>query len=126
MTRRLVAAGLAAVSLALCGCGSSTGALLLTSNGSGPHKTDTFDPQGPWQVDYKWDCTSAALRVRALQPGFAWDAYNADDATFTADTPHKQAKGMKGSGTAKYAMSGAYYLDIASPCDWVVQVRVVR
>jgi hypothetical protein len=126
MARRLVAGALACASLLLCGCGTSTGQLLFTSNGSGPHQSAVFDPGGPWQVDYRWDCTSAALRTRALQPGFGWDTLNADDSTLTADNPHQHAKGMKGSGTARYPMSGAYQLDITSPCDWVVQVKVQK
>lgn len=126
MRRALAAAVLAVALPALCGCGSASGQVLLTSNGSGTRQTDVFDPDGPWQVDYKWDCTAAALRNRALQPGFAWDTLNADDNTLTADNPHGLAKGTSGSGTARYTMSGAYRLDITTPCDWVVQVRVQR
>lgn len=122
MSRRLLAATLVAVALPLWGCGTATGQLLLSSTGSGPQTTAVFDPDGPWKLTYRWDCTSAALRNRALQPGFTWDTLNADDDTLTADHPHNQAKGMKGSGTATYSMGGAFQIHVTSACDWVVQV----
>jgi len=115
-----------AVALLLCGCGSGGGALLVSSSGSGPDETFVFDPQGAWSVDYKWDCTSAALRNPALQRAFSWDMLNGDDDTLVATNPHVVVKGMKGNGTLAYPMAGAYYMKITSGCDWVVQVKEAK
>ena len=125
MRAALLAAALAATGL-LCGCGSGGGALLLSSSGTGPDQTYTFDPQGPWSVDYRWDCTGAALRNPSLQRAFSWDMLNGDDDTLVAQNPHVLVKGMKGSGTLAYAMGGAYYMKVTSGCDWVVQVKETK
>jgi hypothetical protein len=119
---RVRAAVLAACAVLFCGCGSANDSVLLTSNGQGPTQTSGFDPNGPWVLDYKWDCSSVLLRNKSLQPGFTWNTLNRDDKTLTAENPHGQSKGVKGSGTARYSMGGAFSIDITSACDWVVQV----
>jgi hypothetical protein len=124
VTRRVLAAAIALACAALfCGCGTADDSLLLTSNGSGPQESAAFDPSGPWVLAYKWDCSSVLLRNHSLEAAFTWDTYNNDDGTLTADHPHGQAKGKKGSGTARYSMGGAFHIQITSACDWVGQVK---
>ena len=124
-TGRRLGAALAAVvgAAAFCACGSGNASSLLTSNGTGPQQSAVFEPEGPWVLSYKWDCTSALQHNRSLQPGFAWDTINKDDDTLAADHPHGEAKGKQGSGTARYPMGGAFAIDVTSACDWMVEVK---
>lgn len=116
----VVAAALVAIGLSGCGTGAS--AVLVAINGSGPYTSATFDPTGPWTVSYRWDCSGVAARGQPVAQELSWDVYNGDDQTYAADHPHVQVKGKKGSGTVRYPMSGAYYLDVSSGCDYVIQV----
>lgn len=90
--------------------------VLFDKTGSGIGKTAIFTTPSEWEIDYYFDCTGFG------QTGnFSITVY--DGASQMKDLP-ANALGLKGSDVAyEHNLSGPYYLEVNSECDWHVTVK---
>jgi hypothetical protein len=90
--------------------------VLLDKTGSGIGKTAIFTTPSEWEIDYSFDCANFG------QSGnFSITVY--DGASQLKDLPANQLA-LKGSDVAyEHNLSGPYYLEMNSECDWHVVVK---
>jgi hypothetical protein len=95
---------------------ATTPKVLFDKSGSGISKTAIFNTPSEWQIDYSFDCTNFGS-----QGNFSVIVY--DGKSETKDVPIN-ALAAKGQDTVyEHNLSGPYYLDINSECDWHVTVK---
>jgi hypothetical protein len=87
----------------------------LDKTGSGTSKTAIFQTPGEWTITYYFDCTGFGFNGN-------FQIYVYDGASVLKDLP-VNALALKGSDTVyEHNLSGPYYLEINSECDWHVVV----
>jgi hypothetical protein len=89
--------------------------VLLDKTGNGTSKTAIFQTSGEWTITYYFDCTGFG------QAG-NFQIYVYDGSSGLKDLPVNSLS-LKGSDTVnEHNLSGPYYLEMNSECDWHVTV----
>jgi hypothetical protein len=90
--------------------------VLLDKTGSGIGKTAIFTTSGEWEIDYTFDCSNFG------QSGnFAITIYDGKGSLVDIAANQLAAKGS--DTVPEHNLSGPYYLDMNSECDWHVIVK---
>jgi hypothetical protein len=90
--------------------------ILLDKTGTGINKTAIFTTGSEWEIDWTYDCANFGLQGN-------FQIYVYDGSSTLKDLP-VNALGLKGSDVAyEHNLSGPYYLEMNSECDWHVIVK---
>jgi len=90
--------------------------VLLDKTGSGTSKTAIFITPSEWEIDYSFDCTGFGYKGN-----FQIYVY---DGTGALKDIQANALALKGSDVIyEHNLSGPYYLQMNSECDWHVIVK---
>ncbi len=88
--------------------------LLLSIDGTGAKKTQTFTVSGPWSLLWSYSCndpvTLINFQIFPINQNASVDTYPVNELT------------ASGRGTTPYTQTGTFYLQISTDCTWRIRV----
>lgn len=120
--RAVIAGAVFALALAACGQTGPRPPVVDLDSGSHAITTGPFQVPGTWDVKYSWDCSKQHSEGLKSLDRLELDVYNSDDDSTAFETPVINGTGSSGGSTVHYQRGGWYYINIACPCDWRLQV----